>query len=101
MAPELSERVPLERHLDIVCTDFEVGNSIWVMAVVVIHTPQFIRDSIYCNSYYECKNGDRSGRSNSTHLFQHSLVLLARNTTRRVAGKEPSLGDMAYPKKVS
>ena len=87
--------MPLERHLEVVSTDFDVGNSVWVMAVVVIHTPCCIRDSIYCNSYYECKDGDRCGRSNSTHLFQHSLVLLARNKTRRVAGKEPSLGDMA------
>ena len=59
------------------------------------HAPFYTRHHILQFINYECRAGDRCGRSNSTHLLQHSLVLLARNTTRRVAGKEPSLGDMA------
>ena len=64
------------------------------------HAPIYTRHHILQFINYECRAGDRCGRWNSTHLYQHSLVLLARNITRRVAGKEPSLGNMAYPKKL-
>ena len=63
------------------------------------HAPIYTRHHILQFINYECRDGVRCGSWNSTHLYQHSLVLLARNIPRKVAGKEPSLGDMAYPKK--